>query len=73
MNDSINALIIPIILVVVVIILGVALAPAPVMIDVKIYESGDPPAYIYCATGTLSPPARFVANGSVVSGKESYC
>ena len=48
------------------------LAP-PVMIDVKIYASGDPEAYIYCATGSLVPPARFVANGAVPEGQESYC
>lgn len=46
---------------------------APVMVDVKIYASGDPEAYIYCATGSLAPPARFVANGSVPEGQESYC
>ena len=57
-------------------IIGLLLAPPlapPVMIDVKIYASGDPEAYIYCATGSLVPPARFVANGSVPEGQESYC
>ncbi len=46
---------------------------APIMIDVKIYASGDPEVYIYCATGSLVPPARFVANGAVPLGQESYC
>ena len=46
---------------------------APVMIDVEIYASGDPEKYFYCATGTLAPPARFVASGSVPEGQESYC
>ncbi len=48
------------------------LAP-PVMVDVEIYASGDPETYIYCATGTLSPPARHVGSGAVPSGQESYC
>lgn len=48
------------------------LAP-PVMIDVEIYATGDPEEYIYCATGTLAPPARFVASGAVPEGQESYC
>lgn len=50
----------------------VFLAPV-VMIDVEIYAVGDPEEFIYCATGTLAPPARFVASGSVPKGDESYC
>ena len=49
------------------------LARAPVMIDVQIYATGDPEQYIYCATGTLAPPARFVGSGAVPKGQESYC
>ena len=43
------------------------------MIDVEIYASGDPEEYIYCATGTLAPPARYVSSGAVPEGQESYC
>ena len=52
---------------------NIAYFAAPVLIDVKIYAVGDPEEYIYCATGSMVPPARYVGTGSVPSGQESYC
>lgn len=52
-------------------ILAVLLAPAPVMVDVEIYLSDG--ELIYCATGTLAPPAVHQGSGQIAKGKESYC
>ena len=55
------------------IVLGILLAPVPVLIDVSIYEMEDG-SFIYCATGSLTdPPARYVSQGAVPKGGESYC
>ncbi len=45
-------------------------AKAP-KINVEIYlTEGE---LIYCATGTLAPPAVYMGSGSVIKGQESYC
>lgn len=57
-----------------VVLLYMAYFAAPVLVDVKIYENRESGDMIYCATGSLTdPPNRFVGNGSVPEGDESYC
>ena len=59
-------------LAIILLLFNIAYFAAPVMVDVKIYEVEG--KYIYCATGTLTnPPARYVGEGSVPKGDESYC